>query len=255
MSDYGNRMMPMEAEEVNDEVEQVVEQETQEVLQEPIFDKGEKEKKPKKKRVMTDEAKAKLVDRLKLGREKSLLVRKAKAEEKRKNKKPVGRPKKNIVEEKIPITKVILEDKTEVSFPTPEPEKTVNNNVVMEIKEQELPKNKPIQQHTNTIDYDKIVNSLYDKFKSETIKPPASKPVNIPKPTLPTPRQRQDDMEARIRADERMRMKQEQNAVFSQKSKEREDRLKQATKNYYSKLPQTNFFQPTDWDNLFNQRK
>ena len=217
MSDYGNRMMPMEAEEVNDEVEQVVEQETQEVLQEPIFDKGEKEKKPKKKRVMTDEAKAKLVDRLKLGREKSLLVRKAKAEEK--------------------------------------PEKTVNNNVVMEIKEQEPPKNKPIQQHTNTIDYDKIVNSLYDKFKSETIKPPASKPVNIPKPTLPTPRQRQDDMEARIRADERMRMKQEQNAVFSQKSKEREDRLKQATKNYYSKLPQTNFFQPTDWDNLFNQRK
>ena len=247
-------MMPMETEEVNDEVEQVVEQETQEVLQEPIFDKGGTEKKPKKKRVMTDEAKAKLVDRLKLGREKSLQTRRAKAEEKKKNKKPVGRPKKNIVEEEIPITKVILEDKTEVSFPTPEPQKAVNNKVVMEIKEQEPPKYKPVEKHNN-IDYDKIVNSLYDKFKSETIKPPASKPVNIPKPTLPTPRQRQDDMEARIRADERMRMTQEQNAVFSQKSKEREDRLKQATKNYYSKLPQTNFFQPTDWDNLFNRRK
>ncbi len=251
MTDYGNRMMPIEpVEEVNDEVEQVVEPETQEVVEEPIFNKPEK--KEKKKRVMSEDAKQKLRERLAKAREKSLAVRKAKAEEKKKNKKPVGRPKKK-KEQEIPTTKVVLEDKTEVSFPTPEPEQPTKNEVVMEVKEQEPPKDKPVKKHNN-IDYDKIVSGLYDKFKNELDTPVAQlQPKH--KAQILSPRQRQQDLEARIRADERMRVKQEQDAVFKKRNQEKEERLRRATQKYYSKLPQTNFFQPTDWDNLFNPKK
>lgn len=270
MSDYGNRMLPIEPiEEPEPEMEQVVEPETQQIVEEPIFDKGEKQKKPKKKREMSEDAKQKLRERLAKAREKSLAVRRAKAEEKKKNKKPVGRPKKK-KEEPIPTTKIILDDTTEVSFPTPEPEETTNNKVVMEIKEQQSPNNNPVNNHNTKIDYDKIVNTLYDKFKNEMKTPraelqakhkaqipPASKPIDIPKPKqyIPSPRQRQQELEARIRADERMRIQQEQDAVFKKRSDEREARLRKATQNYYSKLPPTNFFEPTDWDNLFNPRK
>tara|TARA_R110000765_G_scaffold295783_1_gene390908 strand:+ start:1998 stop:2708 length:711 start_codon:yes stop_codon:yes gene_type:complete len=236
MTDYGNRMMPMEIEEKKIiEVAEAVAYHGKPLEEEPIFNKPEK-----KKRVMTDEAKAKLVDRLKLGREKSLQTRRANAEEKKKNKKPVGRPKKT----KIPITEKILDDGTKLSYPTPEPEQPIKEEIVMEIKEEELPKKKPIQQHTNIIDYDKIINGIYNKMK-----PP------VPQPS-PAPRQQvsRQEIEARIRADERIKIKQEQDLVFRQKKNEKEQRLKNATQKYYSKLPQPNFFEPTNWDNLFNPR-
>ena len=261
MTDYGNRMLPMESVvEPDDEMEQVVEPETAQIVEEPIFDKGEKPKKEKKKREMSEDAKQKLRERLAKAREKSLAVRKAKAEEKKKNKKPVGRPKKK--QEEIPTTKVVLEDNTEVSFPTPEPEQPTKNEVVMEVKEQQPPNDKPVNNH-NKIDYDKIVNNLYDKFKKEMNTPLAElqpkHKAQIPQPSkpikIPSPRQRQEDIEARIRADERMRIRQEQDARFKKENEERQARLRQATKNYYSRLPPTDFFQPTDWDNLFNPKK
>lgn len=245
MTDYGNRMLPIEpVEEPNDEVEQVVEPETKEIVEEPIFDRPEK--KEKKKRVMSEDAKQKLRDRLAKAREKSLAVRKAKAEEKKKNKKPVGRPKK-VKEEEIPTTKVVLEDKTEVSFPTPEPEEEPKNEVVMQVKEQQPQTEKPVDNH-NKIDYDKIINGIYEKMK------PKEQPKPVAEKTYPSPRQRQQDLEARIRADERMRIKQEQEQSFKQKQMEKQAKLRKATHNYYSRLPQSNFFEPTDWDNLFNPK-
>ena len=240
MTDYGNRMLPIEpVEEPNDEVEQVVEPETKEVVEEPIFDKGEKPKKGK--RVMSEDAKQKLRERLAKAREKSLAVRKAKAEEKKKNKKPVGRPKKGKEETETPP----LLDK-----PSEQPKEEPKNEVVMEIKEEKSPIDKPTkQQH---IDYDKIINGLYEKMKPSKPIPIPEKPVT--QQTFPSPRQRQQDLEARIRADERMRIQQEQQAKFKKESEERQAKLKKATHNYYSRLPQTNFFEPTDWDSLFNPK-
>ena len=92
------------------------------------------------------------------------------------------------------------------------------------------------------------VAEIQPKHKAQIPQP--SKPI-----TIPSPRQRQQDIEARIRADERMKMRQEQDARFKKENEERQARLRQATKNYYSRLPPTDFFKPTDWDNLFNPRK
>lgn len=237
MTDYGNRMLPIEpVEEPDDEMEQVVEPETKEVVEEPIFDRPEK--KEKKKRVMSDDAKQKLRDRLAKAREKSLAVRKAKAEEKKKNKKPVGRPKK---------VKEETDHQLLPENPVEKPEEEPKNEVVMEVKEQQPQTEKPVDNH-NKIDYDKIINGIYEKMK------PKEQPKPIAEKTFPSPRQRQQDLEARIRADERMRIKLEQEARFKKEREEKQAKLKKATHNYYSRLPQNNFFEPTDWDNLFNPK-
>lgn len=192
-----------------------------------IFDRGDK--KPKKKREMSEDAKQKLRERLAKAREKSLAVRKAKAEEKKKNKKPVGRPKK---EKTIPTTTIKLDDNTEISYPTPS--KEVIKEVVDTPKptqppppkvKKEIPLEKPqppIQNHFN-IDYDKISNLVVDKILIK------------------------NKQEA-----ERLKLKKKQEEEEKQK---REDGLRNATRNYFSRLPPVNYVNPNSaWDDCFNPR-
>jgi hypothetical protein len=235
MSDYGR--VPFLEPISNDEEDEVVGSK-----KEPIFDKNVKKRKEK-----TPEQKAKLREHLAKAREKSLAVRKAKKEEKLKNKKPVGRPKRvKKTEVEIAGIPTTIEKTNEftLSYPTPEKEiKNTEEKIVMEITEN-TPINKKVERvNEKHFDYDRLADILYKKMESKTIE--NIEPL-LPNPQYPSPRQRQLDLEKSIREDERTRIKEEQ-------KRQKEDRLRTATQKYFSRLPPNDYYEPKNvWDTCFN---
>ena len=218
-----------------------------------------------------DEKKLKLKEHLKMCREKSAKVRKEKAQEKKKNKRPVGRPKKvkepkpniNMVVEQTPVVEEEpldhiqeqAEDKTEVEIFKPEL-KTIPEDKVLE-PPPPVPKAQPV------FDMDMLLNKfderMNDKLKAFQVPEPVAKPA-IPSmgfdPNVLGFVTYMKDQEEKIRNEERTKY------VMELEQKKNET-LMNNTKKYFSRLPPRQFQAPPPaqprqndiWDDLLNPRR
>ena len=228
MSNFGDRMISVETE------QKEIKEEVKEDKEENVFVETDKKKK--------------LKEHLAKCREKSAVVRKAKAQEKKANKKSVGRPKKQEVKKTDKDYVAGLEDDEE---------------------EEEVFKDQPKQNDVSSTKVDKKptpqfdIEDLFNKFdermnkKLEQFKtPPAPTPTPTPTP-IPQVNNNQDFMnmfkhqEDMIRNDERKKMNLEKEQL---KLKE----LEKANQRYYGRLPPSNLTPLTEqneWDKLLNVRK
>lgn len=174
----------------------------------------------------------KLLAHLAKCREKSAQKRKEKKEEKEKNKKPRGRPKKQ--EEQV-----ILDDVEVKELPPAEKPPTIQHKII----EKQVQAPQPSVQ----IDYDRIINGVHDKYlkSKEERKKNKVQPVQAPVQAPVQPAFDRVEFERQIREDERnaIRMRVEQ--------KKQEDRLRQQTKDYYSRLPPRSLASNKNWDEYF----
>ena len=219
-----------------------------------------------------DEKKLKLKEHLKMCREKSAKVRKEKAQEKKKNKRPVGRPKKvkepkpniNMVVEQTPVAEEDplesiqeqAEDKTEVEIFNPETKRleTIPEDKVLPPP---VPKAQPV------FDMDMLLNKfderMNDKLKAFQVPEPVAKPA-IPSmgfdPNVLGFVTYMKDQEEKIRNEERTKY------VLELEQKKNET-LMHNTKKYFSRLPPRQFQAPAPaqprqndiWDDLLNPRR
>jgi hypothetical protein len=238
LPDFSNEMSQIEEEKNNPPVETVEENtepvEQQNLTEEEIFKKQKREK---------------LLNHLAKCRELSAAKRKAQKEEKVKNKKPRGRPKKqetkglevgeNIIINEAPPVKETFEkgvsgDTPRKELPPPTP------------KIEQIPKNviTPIN-----IDYDKIINGVHEKYiKSKAERKAKNSPLAQPIPTY-TPVPPMFDkvsFERQVREDERNKIRNE-----VARKKQEQDVLKQRTKDYYSRLPPRSLATGKGWDDYF----
>jgi hypothetical protein len=205
---------PVEA--VPENTEPVVEES---LTEEEIFKKQKREK---------------LLNHLAMCREKSAAKRKAMKEEKQKNKKPRGRPKKAVEEN------VVISETSPVQELPPAPSTPV-------IKEAPTPQ--LVKQELPTIDYDRIINGVHDKYmkskaERKAKKQPAPAPTMVYQPPQPT--FDRDSFEKQVREDERNKIRNE----ISRKKQE-QDVLKQRTKDYYARLPPRSLAAGKNWDDYF----
>jgi len=218
MSDFGDRMISVEAE------QKEIKEEVKEEKEENVFVETDKKKK--------------LKEHLAKCREKSALVRKAKAQEKKANKKGVGRPKKSVEK------KVVEEEQEE--------EEEEEEEVFKEQPKQKIDKKPPPQFDIEDLfnKFDERMNKKLEQFKT----PPAPIPTPTPPPQVNNNQdflnmfKQQEDM---IRSDERKKMNLEKEQM---KLKE----LEKANQRYYGRLPPSNLTPPTEqneWDKLLNVRK
>ncbi len=234
MSDYGDRMLKMEVESKESVVVDETTVESSNQNENEVFIKTE-----------VVDKKQKLKDHLAKCREKSAIVRKAKKEEKERNKvqKPRGRPK------KVNVLDDVVEEEDVLSG------NPIVPNDFQEIPKQiikEIPKEIP-KQINNGIDMDLLLNKLDDRINTRfnTLQD-SLKPKEIPKENP------QDDLlkmmndrEQMIRNDERSKYKKEQ-------EQSKLETLQKSTKKYFGRLPPTDLFAPqpqNEWDNLFQTRK
>ncbi len=217
-----NNAPPVES--VEENIQSVVEEN---LTEEEIFKKQKREN---------------LLNHLAKCREKSAAKRKAQKEEKQKNKKPRGRPKKTTEPQNV-----VINEASPVEV-TPPPVK-------------ELPPPTPIleemQKNVNTpvtIDYDRIINGVHDKYmKSKAERKAKKQPAPAPAPTMqyqpPAPVQPAFDrsaFERKVREDERNKIRNE-----VQRKKQEQDALKQRIKEYYSRLPPRRLAGGKNWDDYF----
>ena len=217
-----------------------------------------------------DDKKLKLKEHLKMCREKSAKVRKEKAQEKKKNKRPVGRPKKvkepkaNInmvvseeptIEEPLESIEEQAEDKTEVEIFKPELETIPEDKV--------LPPPPPVPKAQPVFDMDMLLNKfderMNDKLKAFQVPEPIAKPA-IPNmgfdPNVLGFVSYMKDHEEKIRNEERTKY------VMELEQKKNET-LMNNTKKYFSRLPPRQFQAPPPaqprqndiWDDLLNPRR
>ena len=217
---------PVEA--VPENTESVVEEN---LTEEEIFKKQKREK---------------LLNHLAKCREKSAAKRKAQKEEKAKNKKPRGRPKKNPQEENIIINdaspvEVLPPPTKDLPRPTPSPE--------------------PVKRDLPTIDYDRIIDGVHQKYlKSKAERKAKKQPAPAPAPTMqyqPPPPVQPTFGEAHTRFDrssfERQVREDERNKIRNEvaRKKQEQDALKQRTKEYYSRLPPRSLAGGKNWEEYF----
>ena len=218
-----------------------------------------------------DAKKMKLKEHLKMCREKSAEVRKAKAQEKKKNKRPVGRPKKvkepkpNInmvvaeaepsIEEPLDHIQEQAEDKTEVEIFKPEL-KTIPEDKVLEPPPPPVPKAQPV------FDMDMLLNKFDERMnnKLKAFQVPATPAPSIPSmgfdPNVLGFVTYMKDQEEKIRNEERTKY------VMELEQKKNET-LMHNTKKYFSRLPPRQFQAPPPaqprqndiWDDLLNPRR
>ena len=206
----------------------------QKIDNEKIFEKTE-EKTPSLRTHLAD------------ARKKSLEVRRAKAEIKKANKKPPGRPKKVKVIEPTPSLETenvkldieekpieeIIETKTEVQ----------SSGIIMKtpvIKEAlEIKTAEPL-------DYDKLADLVVGKLGKRE-KPTQQIPQQVHQPYYDP--SYMSHFENKIRTEERQK-------IAHEKQKEKEDLLKTSTRNYFKRMPPINYFEPTDlYDFCFNPKR
>ena len=194
-------------------------------------------------------------------REKSIAVRKAKAEQKKKEKRPVGRPrKKKVVEEAIPLPVTQDTEEVEPNRVVEEPKEIQETRRVKSVEEQN-----PVQKQ-HQIDYELLADMLATKMKPTPHSQPhhfQSQPREIPKRNQPqTPAEYinnnsmgnfLDSYSNMIREQERKKMKEEAERNRQQKQQEK---LQSATQRYYQKLPPVSLIQSDNaWDNCFNGKR
>jgi hypothetical protein len=245
MSDYGDRMLKMEVESKESVVVDETTVESSNQNENEVFIKTE-----------VVDKKQKLKDHLAKCREKSAIVRKAKKEEKERNKvqKPRGRPK------KVNVLDDVVEEEDVLSGNPSTP------NDFQEIPKQipkEIPKSDVIapKQINNGIDMDLLLNKLDDRINTRfnTLQDSLKPKSDSPKSDYIAPKQNpQDDLlkmmndrEQMIRNDERSKYKKEQ-------EQSKLETLQKSTKKYFGRLPPTDLFAPqpqNEWDNLFQTRK
>ena len=191
-------------------------EENAEAVEEPKLTEEEIFKKQKREKLL-----AHLAD----CREKSAAKRRALKEEKQKNKKPRGRPRKQ-------------EPEVEPSTPAPEPSTQAPPIVVHANPQPVAP----------TIDYDRIINGVHEKYMSAKEQRKKAKQVPNPTPALqqrpPTPAFDRATFEAQVREDERQRIK-------AEVEKKKNEQLRQRTKDYYSRLPPRSLSNGKNWDEYF----
>lgn len=222
MTQIENEKNAPSVESVEENPEPVVEES---LTEEEIFKKQKREK---------------LLNHLAECRKLSAAKRKAQKEEKQKNKKPRGRPKKNPQEENVVISEASPVE--ELPPPTPTPVRRAP------------PTPEPVKRELPTIDYDRIIDGVHQKYlKSKAERKAKKAPAAAPAPTMiyqpPAPVQPAFDksaFEAQIREDERNRIRGE-----VQKKKQEQEALKQRTKDYYSRLPPRSLAAGKNWDEYF----
>ena len=192
------------------------------VVEEPTLTEEEIFKKQKREKLL-----AHLAD----CREKSAAKRRAQKEEKQKNKKPRGRPRKQQPEPEVglaPHGDGVSEPSTQappiVVHATPQPV-------------------------APTIDYDRIINGVHEKYMSakeqrKKAKQPVAPPTPAPQLRPPTPAFDRAAFEAQVREDERQRIK-------AEVEKKKNEQLRQRTKDYYSRLPPRSLANSKNWDDYF----
>jgi len=247
LPDFSAEMSQIEEEKNAPPVESVPEN-TESVIEESLTEEE----------IFKKQKREKLLNHLAMCREKSAAKRKAIKEEKQKNKKPRGRPKKNpqdtfeksiakggergdspanvIINEASPV-EVLPPPTKDLPPPTPKLEE-MQKNV-----------NTPV-----TIDYDRIINGVHDKYmKSKAERKAKKQPVPAPAPTMqyqpPAPVQPAFDrsvFERQVREDERNKIRNE-----VARKKQEQDALKQRTKEYYSRLPPRSLAGGKNWDEYF----
>ena len=222
-----------------------------------------------------DDKKLKLKEHLKMCREKSAKVRKEKAQEKKKNKRPVGRPKKvkepkqNInmvvdpepsIEEPLDHIEEQAEDKTEVEiFKSGKP---TTSGIVLETIPEDKVLPPPVPQAQPSFDMDMLLNKFDERMndKLKAFQVPANPSPAVPSmgfdPNVLGFVTYMKDQEEKIRNEERTKYVRE----LEQKKNET---LIHNTKKYFSRLPPRNLqpappAQPRQndiWDDLLNPRR
>jgi hypothetical protein len=249
----------------------VIAQETNKQEQEQIFKKPPvaehkevlevSEDKVEDKPLLSNEEQKKqsLKDHLAKCRIKSIETRKAKALEKKANKKSVGRPKKD--KEASPLQ---TEFKPKVIYDKP----NVNLEVVEEVKKVapliqvlETPELIPIRPTTNKgldnnipstnmgFDYEKLADMIAGRMK------PTHTPQVSEKKVEPQIVNNQSQVGNFLSSYGDLIRQQERTKIQEEKKENQKNNLNNATKSYYKKLPPVNLI-PSDnaWDNIFNPR-
>ena len=230
----------------------------------------EKPKTDSKTNSAEDDKKLKLKEHLKKCREKSAEVRKAKAQEKKKNKRPVGRPKK-VKEPKPNINMVVAEEPT-IEDPLESIEEQAEDKTEVEIFKPELesiPEDKvlppPVPKAQPVFDMDMLLNKfderMNDKLKAFQVpEPPQAKQSIQPNmgfdPNVLGFVSYMKDHEEKIRNEERTKY------VMELEQKKNET-LMNNTRKYFSRLPPRQFQAPAPvqprqndiWDDLLNPRR
>ena len=218
------------------------------------------------------EKKLKLKEHLARCREKSAVVRKAKATEKKKNKRPVGRPKKvkdpmnnikmvvepepeTIKEEPLDTIQEDAEDKTEVEI-FKQKDKLIQVLETPELIPRPPP---PVPKAQPSFDMDMLLNKfdqrMNDKLKAFQVPAPANPSMGFD-PNVLGFVSYMKDQEEKIRNEERTKYVRE----LEQKKNET---LMHNTKKYFSRLPPRQFQAPPPaeprqndiWDDLLNPRR
>ena len=230
----------------------------------------EKPKTDSKTNSAEDDKKLKLKEHLKKCREKSAEVRKAKAQEKKKNKRPVGRPKK--VKDPKPNINMVVAEEPAIEDPLESIEEQAEDKTEVEIFKPELetiPEDKvlppPVPKAQPAFDMDMLLNK-FDERMNEKLKafqvpePPQAKQSIQPSmgfdPNVLGFVSYMKDHEEKIRNEERSKY------VMELEQKKNET-LMNNTRKYFSRLPPRQFQAPAPvqprqndiWDDLLNPRR
>lgn len=210
-----------------------------------------------------DEKKMKLKEHLAKCRAKSAEVRKAKALEKKANKKPVGRPKQVKFKENVVLANEVAEEpKVEPEEPAPAEEEIFNSKTkrletIIEDKVIDPPST------NNMFDMDMMLNK-FDERMNEKLKaferptPPPTPQSNMGiDPNVYSFVSYMKDQEEKIRNEERSK-------YVNELEQKKNDLLVQNNRKYFKKLPPRQFHQPIQqqapqennmWDDLLNPKK
>jgi len=238
-----------------------------------IFDKP----KPEPTNVETDK-KLKLKEHLKMCREKSAITRKANALEKKKNKRPVGRPKKvknNVVmeveqreaTEPLDTIQEHAEDKNETEiFKSGKPTTSgiVKDKLIQVVETPELipAPLPPVPKAQPAFDMDMLLNKFDERMDSrlKAFQVPAPASQQVPSmgfdPNVLGFVNYMKDQEEKIRNEERTK-------YVVELEQKKNDALMQNTKRYFNRLPPRQFQAPAPaqprqsdiWDDLLNPRR
>lgn len=203
-----------------DEIEQEKVEEMPTAVEEPRQEEhGVKEEK------VFDTKREKLLAQLAKAREKSAAVRKARKAEKQAAKRPPGRPSKKVVEVD-----------TGSATSTPPPAAAPAAPAVA----------------ASAVDYDRIINGVHQKYLDS--KAQRKKSASTAVHAGPVPAVNLDAFEQRIRRDEQSRLaaeverrKQERDTEAAEKAR----RLKDADRQYFSRLPPPTLGRKNYWDRMF----
>jgi len=245
-----------------------IEEATPKKEEEKIFDKPKENVSMKiKEPNAEDQKKIKLKEHLAKCRQKSIAVRKAKALEKKANKKPRGRPKKVKEEQPVVNLQSLPEPVVEQKLPTipenevfkglPKAENTPPENNFDTIQNDVMEKEQPPPPPSFNVDdlWSKMSSKIDEKFAS------VSAPIPIPQQAPDHYAKYYEDMKAneeRIRKDERERMKAEalqhkQNVLIGSTNKYFNKLGYSTPEKQTPKAPQVS--ENNAWDNLLNPRR